>query len=763
MDKVDRNMAVMKGADHKRDGSGLRMRPVEPGIEDLFDDPEENVVTKELDLSRFADQVSKDELSLEEAMALYNAERKKAIAAGLDPVLAGANGTKVPARTADDPTKAIEVRGGNGVSARGAAKTPTPGATEAVARDARPRPIARSAAGMAAGGPSTRAQSIRGQSIRGQSIRGQSSGGLSMGEGRAAMMPPARAAMAAGVAGKLAQQLDRHRIRPELSAPFDLADRLEPSALHGSRGAGRPMDSSADAAMPPRTTVELTDLDLDRMRADLEEDGSVASALGSMPPRTTMEVTLGELDSLTLDEDEALDDDFDGVAAVPQAFRDPSPRPLTPPPVVGHGRSLQPPPPPPPRDVAGAMHKALRVSSPSFADSGELTETELSSAERLLDALDVRALDVGAGEPVIAAALPESAAGPVATASAAHTETGVVGFSPDAILDEALREPPWDGDDGDDWDDEVAAAVSPDDPEVEDVDALAYLEDGAEAPGEIVDIDRVMVQAGHPSDHAPALPGPYAAPGRETTRRSTGLVVVLLSLVIVLGGALALVLMRRPDHDGRSRVGGDVQAAIAVPTRTPPPGPAIVPAPLISSPTPDPAAPIANPVSADPMAANDQQPAAAGPASRPDRGGSLVSRAPRGRRDVAAPAATVALESAATPAAATMPAGEEAEPTESFLDPAETAAANLPDTPSRAQVVAALESARTAVRRCAGGQGGVAEVHVVVGSSGRVRIAEVEGQFAHSAQGSCIARVVREARFPAFRQGRFEVSYPYQL
>jgi hypothetical protein len=51
----------------------------------------------------------------------------------------------------------------------------------------------------------------------------------------------------------------------------------------------------------------------------------------------------------------------------------------------------------------------------------------------------------------------------------------------------------------------------------------------------------------------------------------------------------------------------------------------------------------------------------------------------------------------------------------------------------------------------------------VDGSSGRVTNARVQGQFAGTPEGSCIARAVRRARFPRFKRPSFQVTFPYRL
>lgn len=98
--------------------------------------------------------------------------------------------------------------------------------------------------------------------------------------------------------------------------------------------------------------------------------------------------------------------------------------------------------------------------------------------------------------------------------------------------------------------------------------------------------------------------------------------------------------------------------------------------------------------------------------------------------------------------------------------PAETerkADLSLPAQPSREAVQQALLSVRPAVMACAGSVHGQALVEVSVGPSGRVRTATVGGAFAGTKEGSCIARAVRTAKFPAFSRDDFRVTFPYQL
>ena len=97
-------------------------------------------------------------------------------------------------------------------------------------------------------------------------------------------------------------------------------------------------------------------------------------------------------------------------------------------------------------------------------------------------------------------------------------------------------------------------------------------------------------------------------------------------------------------------------------------------------------------------------------------------------------------------------------------DPEPPAADNLPETPSRDAVATALRSVQGAVSNCGNGQSGTAMVVVTVsGSSGRVTNAQVQGQFAGTPVGSCVARAVRGARFPRFSRSNFSVTFPYRI
>ena len=70
---------------------------------------------------------------------------------------------------------------------------------------------------------------------------------------------------------------------------------------------------------------------------------------------------------------------------------------------------------------------------------------------------------------------------------------------------------------------------------------------------------------------------------------------------------------------------------------------------------------------------------------------------------------------------------------------------------------------KAAVRECANGKPGTASIQATIASSGRISYAIVDGAFKGTPEGSCIARAVRKARFPAFSKASIKVTYPIAL
>jgi hypothetical protein len=88
----------------------------------------------------------------------------------------------------------------------------------------------------------------------------------------------------------------------------------------------------------------------------------------------------------------------------------------------------------------------------------------------------------------------------------------------------------------------------------------------------------------------------------------------------------------------------------------------------------------------------------------------------------------------------------------------------LAETPSRDEVMAAMQVILPALRGCAMGQGGAASAGIVVRNDGRVASVEVAGApFAGNASGRCMEGVIRRARFPRFRAPTFRVRFPFSI
>ncbi|HEX4352713.1 MAG TPA: hypothetical protein VHZ95_07370, partial [Polyangiales bacterium] len=115
-----------------------------------------------------------------------------------------------------------------------------------------------------------------------------------------------------------------------------------------------------------------------------------------------------------------------------------------------------------------------------------------------------------------------------------------------------------------------------------------------------------------------------------------------------------------------------------------------------------------------------------------------------------------AVAAATAPAPAATPA---ANPAASGADDSD-----LPDSPSRDEILAAMRGVESQVRGCAEGQQlqGTAEVALsIAGNTGRITNATVNGITGNV--GSCIARAVRNAKFSRFKKSNFSIKYPYRF
>lgn len=134
-------------------------------------------------------------------------------------------------------------------------------------------------------------------------------------------------------------------------------------------------------------------------------------------------------------------------------------------------------------------------------------------------------------------------------------------------------------------------------------------------------------------------------------------------------------------------------------------------------------------------------------------------RARREARRLAEEAERVPVAEAPTPVAKVDPPAPAAVVPSEPVRPAQA----LPETPSREQVRAAMTSIQPELARCAKDRHGVAQVSLTVRSRGNVSYAVVGGAFAGSPEGSCIAKAVKDAKFPAFSRPSFKVTYPVRL
>jgi hypothetical protein len=127
-----------------------------------------------------------------------------------------------------------------------------------------------------------------------------------------------------------------------------------------------------------------------------------------------------------------------------------------------------------------------------------------------------------------------------------------------------------------------------------------------------------------------------------------------------------------------------------------------------------------------------------------------VAGAPRPRavRPVAQPASAAAKSEPAAPAL-------------SAVGNASPAAPAAGSTLSRAQVQIGLESVRASLQTCAANGHGRTMANVTISGAGRVTYASIEGAFAGTPQGSCMARALRAAQFPPFTSAQLRVRYPF--
>ena len=234
-----------------------------------------------------------------------------------------------------------------------------------------------------------------------------------------------------------------------------------------------------------------------------------------------------------------------------------------------------------------------------------------------------------------------------------------------------------------------------------------------------------------------------------------------LAAVLLLGGGLTIAKLR--DDRGRSVSATSIATPRVEASQLPEPAlpvasPAAAPTPAPEAPAPVAEAP-AEPVQPVPSAV--PEPILLPPPAKEDPA-NAARKLPRGtrveRRALASePRSELLVSAREAPAPVPEAAPEPAAPSEAPAAPA------LPAQPSREDVSAALNAVVPALQKCVGDRHDTADVTLTVRPAGFVSYAVVSGPYAGSAEGSCIARAVKAAKFPAFSDSSVRINYPFQL
>ncbi len=313
--------------------------------------------------------------------------------------------------------------------------------------------------------------------------------------------------------------------------------------------------------------------------------------------------------------------------------------------------------------------------------------------------------------------------------------------------------------------------------------AGASAREGRPQPAPDRDItERISVPGGMIGSIAPASRTFRPPTARE--RKGLPFWQTALAALVLLGGGIsiakfqaehrsqtaALSAQPAPTNRASAETAQLATAAIAnpEPAATPAPENAASAPPAAEAPRPEPAGPPPAPAAAAAPAQVPEQaltPSVPEQAPTPANLGPLlpkrdetvpVSRTRRVREQRAfASAEPEAAEEATEPAAPAAPAP----PPKTVAKPNE----GLPAHPSREQVVASLNAVSGELQKCVGDRHGTAEVTLTVRPAGFVSYAVVSGGYAGTVEGSCIARAVRTAKFPAFSDPTLRVTYPFEL
>ncbi|MFO7177667.1 MAG: zinc-ribbon domain-containing protein [Pseudomonadota bacterium] len=244
-------------------------------------------------------------------------------------------------------------------------------------------------------------------------------------------------------------------------------------------------------------------------------------------------------------------------------------------------------------------------------------------------------------------------------------------------------------------------------------------------------------------DPAEMFPGEYAP-----RRRSPLLIGGLLIVAAGVGAGAALVL---PDLLS-SKDAAAPTASAAAPSA---PVSAAAPQPEASAPSAPPSASAS--AEEEPSSTPSTAPATARP-ERPERAVPPAAAAPP------APAARPAPPDEATSAEGGTPKPTPASPAAQLPKPAEPAAAEAPPF-DQAAAKATLMTAASHAASCKqpGGPTGTGRALVTFAPSGRVTKAEVTGDFAGTPVGSCVARIFRNAKVPAFSGDAVTVAKSFSI
>jgi predicted Zn finger-like uncharacterized protein len=268
-----------------------------------------------------------------------------------------------------------------------------------------------------------------------------------------------------------------------------------------------------------------------------------------------------------------------------------------------------------------------------------------------------------------------------------------------------------------------------------------------------------------------ALGSPMLAPGKsEDEGNKKGLMVAIIAGFALLAGAVvAIAFILKPNAPAPAA--GVVAPMVAPPSAANGPGPNTE----LTALNPNaPKQPVEPPSEGELAAQRAAQAAAQQPSAtervRPSGSAPRHSAAEKPAEPPAA-AKTEPIKPAAAPAE--KPKSKGGSSLDDLLDSAigskgggaakaEAAAANLPEKPTREDVLDAMNGVKDPVKACAKGAGGVAFANVtVIGKTGRVANVEVTGITGDV--GSCIARTVRGAKFPKFKAENFQVKFPFRL